>query len=401
MQRRGLIVGAVVAVVVIGGIGSAVTVGPLKSKPVHAFSISFPTGDGLVPGSDVFEAGSKIGTISSIEPQAEADPTFTGAGSSGDRAIVTVSIEDDHWPLHDGLTAGIRPKSLLGEKYVDLHDAGTRTYDTGRVLSAPADSVPVELDQFINSLDAPTRTAAKVLLDDLGAGIAGRGGDLNTAIATGRENLAHLATFGQTLNNRDPDLDRIIVGLDGVLSKITQDDQLTQLSQLIDNGQKTLNAIEAEQQSYSRSFTDAQVALRDLNTALDPAIQSLRDTINTAPHLLSTLGTEGALLASLAQDIQSGNTLQIFKDALAGGSTVSGGALEKTPDGHLYPIFRVCVEQGQQSPTGGTSPAAQGSCMGNGFKPPQSSSSSSATATGARGGNGGVSIAALVGFLGA
>ena len=127
-------------------------------------------------GSDVLIAGSKIGTISLIKP------------SQADRALVTIQVENDHWPLHQGLRADIRPKSLLGEKYVDLHDgaATAGVYDPSRTLVAAANADPVELDQFINSLDPPTRTAVRVLLDDLGSGLAGNGNDLNTAIAAGK-----------------------------------------------------------------------------------------------------------------------------------------------------------------------------------------------------------------------
>lgn len=405
MNRRSFAIGSAVALVVIGAASVGVARGTFRSAPSHTLLVSFPTGDGLVPGSDVFEAGAKIGSIDAIEPQAEKLVGYSGATSSGDRALVTLSIEDAYWPLHDGLTAGIRPKSLLGEKYVDLHDAGKRTYDGNRLLVASADSVPVELDQFINSLDAPTRTATKVLLNDLGAGIAGRGADLNSAIQTGRDNLAHLAVTGQTLNNRDPDLDRIILGLDGVLQKLTQDDQLTQLSQLIDNGQKTLNAIEAEQASFSRGFNDAQTSLTELNQALDPTIQSLRNSIDTLPHLLETLGPEATLLASLGSQLTEPNTLKIFQNAIIGGTTTSGGALEHTADGHNYPIFRICLEDPTQAlPGGGTSPLAQNSCQGNGFANPSGPGTGPQpvpASSSARGGNGGSTMAALIGFLGA
>ena len=167
------------------------------------------------------------------------------------------------------------------------------------MLHETQQAVPVELDQFINSLDAPTRNAARVLLDDLGAGVAGRGQSLNEAIAAGKQNLANLAVFGTTLNNRDPDLDRILVGLDGVLGKLTTSDQLTQMSQLITNGQTTLNAIETQQAAFSRQFVDAQTALGELNTAIDSAVPSLRATLNVAPSCSTLTSQESQLLAFL------------------------------------------------------------------------------------------------------
>ncbi len=347
-MSKSTIAGIAVAAVLVGGAGFAIVSPRALGAKYHQFQITFPTADGLVGGSDVLEAGSKIGTISEIEP------------TNDNSALVTVQISDDHWPLHTGLTADIRPKSLLGEKYVDIHDGATSkpVFDGTTVLHETQQAVPVELDQFINSLDAPTRNAARVLLDDLGAGVAGRGQSLNEAIAAGKSNLANLAVFGTTLNNRDPDLDRILVGLDGVLSKITTSDQLTQLSQLITNGQQTLNAIETQQTAFSRQFVDAQTALGELNTAIDSAVPSLRATLNVAPQLLNATNQESQLLAFLGSKANTPIVLSALDQGLAQGPTTTGGAVETHNGGNPQSIFRICLANPQM---GGSS------CVGSGF----------------------------------
>ena len=333
-MSRSTIAGLGVAAILVGGAGFAVLSPRALGAKYHEFQITFPTADGLVSGSDVLEAGSKIGTISAIQP------------TQDNTALVTVEVSDDHWPLHSGTTADIRPKSLLGEKYVDIHDgsAANPPLDTAVVLHETQKAVPVELDQFINSLDEPTRNAARILLDDLGAGVAGRGQSLNEAIAAGKANLQNLAVFGTTLNNRDPDLDRILVGLDGVLSKITTNDQLTQMSQLITNGQQTLNAIETQQAAFSRGFVDAQTALGELNTAIDGAVPSLHTTLTTAPQLLNLTGEEGKLLAFLGGVANNTTVLDSLNAGLVHGPTTTGGALES--EGGSAPsqsIFRICL----------------------------------------------------------
>ena len=347
--HRSAIAGVAAAVVVFGALGVTVVAPHLTGAAYHQLQVSFPTADGLVSGSDVLEAGSKIGTISDIEPAA------------GNTALVTLQVGNDHWPLHQGMTADIRPKSLLGEKYVDVHDGSPRNQaiDTAVVIHETQQAVPVELDQFINSLDQPTRTAARILLDDLGAGVAGRGQSLNEAIAAGKQNLANLAVFGTTLNNRDPDLDRILVGLDGVLSKVTTNDQLTQLSQLITNGQLTLNAIETQQSAFSRQFVDAQTALSELNTAIDSATPSLRTTLSIAPQLLSLTNQESALLAFLGGTANNPTVLTALDAGLTQGPTVTGGGRESEPNGiPSQPIFRICLVNPQNA--GGSS------CQGSG-----------------------------------
>jgi ABC-type transporter Mla subunit MlaD len=371
---RSLISGVAIGAVLIGGVAFAVASTRMTGSGTHEITIDFQTADGLVSGSDVLVAGAKVGYISDI------GPTLSG------RATVKIEVSNDHWPLHQGLAADIRPKSLLGEKYVDLHD-GSQTaavYDVNQILHALPNAAPVELDQFINSLDPATRTAVRVLLDDLGAGVASKGHDLNTAIAAGKADLANFAVFGQTLNDRDIDLDRILVGLDGVLSKLTTSDQLTQMSQLISNGQNVLNDIETVQTAFSRQFTDANVALADLNTALGRAVPSLRTTLDIAPALVSNLQQEAGVLAALGSAVTGSANLSPHGECtvgspavhgtsadqpigsitglaqcsplweiingLLGGATVSGGAFEREPKyvanilgTSNFSIFRVCI----------------------------------------------------------
>jgi ABC-type transporter Mla subunit MlaD len=366
-SSRSLLIGIVLAALLTGGVVFGLTSTRIVGASAHEMKITFPSADGLVAGSDVLLAGTKIGYINDIQPTEQ------------NAALVTVEISNDHWPLHAGLTAAIRPKSLLGEKYVDLHDgASAAAYDANQVLHASVKADPVELDQFINSLDPATRTAIRVLLDDAGAGLAGRGNDFNTAIATGKANLEHLAVTGKTLNNRDPDLDRIIVGIAGVLSKLTTSDQLTHMSQLITNGQNTLNDIESVQTAFSRQFTDASAALADLNIAFDGAIPSLQRTIDIAPQLIGNLRVETQQLAALGatvttsankfpqicngqngqlptnyssnvenhvlQGITPCSPLWSLINGLSPGPTTSGGALEKNGiTGQNNPIFRICL----------------------------------------------------------
>jgi phospholipid/cholesterol/gamma-HCH transport system substrate-binding protein len=379
MPRRPLAAGIAVAALIAVVLVVALAVPGLAGRSSHTLAIGYPqSASGLVPGSDVLEAGAKVGSVSSIEPTADG------------HARIVVEVADANWPLHQGVRAGIRPRSLLGEKYVDLQDgpASAAAYDGSKPLQASASAVPVELDAFLNSLDTNTRAAARGLLNDLGAGLAGTGADLNQAIAAARSNLDNLATTGKTLDQRDPDLDRILVGLDGVLGKITQSDQLTQLQQLISNGQKTLNAVEAERQAFSRQFVDSQAVLTDLNAAIDPAVGSVRELIQLAPSLITRLQSEAALLAQLGQSF-SDSTLQAFEQSLLRGPTSTGGALETVPAGTTplgtgLPIFRICLI----TPT-------PGSCTGNGYSPTPTKPAASMD------GGGAGELLILAGFLGA
>ncbi|MFN2452130.1 MAG: MlaD family protein [Candidatus Dormibacteria bacterium] len=350
-MRRQLLAGIVTLALLTGVTSFALaSQRALFLKPRHEVTITYPDASGLVAGSDVLEAGAKVGTIDSIE------------ALQGQVSKVTIQVDDDHWPLHQGVKAAIRPKSLLGEKYVDLQDGkpSAPAFDARQTIHSGTKEVPVELDQFISSLDPQTRASARVLIDDLGAGAAGQGRNLNEAIQAGTADLQHLATFGTTLNNRDPDLDRILVGLDGVLGRITTDDQLNQMSQLITNGQNTLNAIETEQAAFSRQFVDSQAAFSDFNVALNGAVPALHDTLSTLPHFVQTLQAETAQLDIVGTQFNTPLQLTSLVEGLKRGPTSTGGALEKRADGSTSAIFRICL----YNPAG---PGGKSSCTGNGF----------------------------------
>jgi ABC-type transporter Mla subunit MlaD len=359
--NKSVLSGIAVAIVIVAAALFGLTSTSLLGGSSHQLQITFPTADGLVAGSDVLEAGARVGSVTAIVP------------TESEGALVTIAVGDAYWPLRAGLSVSIRPKSLLGEDYVDLQDgpAGAPAYDASAVFHAPATADPVELDQFINSLDPATRTAVRVLLDDLGAGVTAQGENLNTAIAAAKVDLANLAVTGKSLDDRDPNLDQILVGLDGVLGRITTNDELTQISQLISNGQDTLDDIETVQVPFSRQFTDAAVSLSELNTAIDGAVPSLRGALNAAPSLLANLQQETGLLANLGAAVtttqnkspdgectsstvanqpitqvtgvvQCSPLWELIKGLLQG-PTAAGGAVGTTPTGENNSIFRVCI----------------------------------------------------------
>ncbi len=63
------------------------------------------------------------------------------------------------------------------------------------------------------------------------------------------------------------------------------------------------------QQSFSRQFTDANLALADLNTAFDGAVPSLKTTLDIAPSLVANLGQETSMLANLGAIATTHNNL--------------------------------------------------------------------------------------------
>lgn len=134
-----------------------------------------------VEGEDVRIAGARVGSIESLDVTAE------------NRAAAVLDIEDDRFaPFRADARCTIRPQSLIGEKFVDC--------DPGRAPAPPLDEIeegdgegqhllplartssPVDLDLINNIMRLPYRERLAIVLTELGAGLAGRGEDLNALI---------------------------------------------------------------------------------------------------------------------------------------------------------------------------------------------------------------------------
>jgi phospholipid/cholesterol/gamma-HCH transport system substrate-binding protein len=135
----------VVAVLLFSGGSSSYTV---KAKFINASQ--------LVKGNLVQVAGVKAGSVKKIEVADDG------------QAIVTIQIDEDFAPLHEGTRATIRQASLSGiaNRYVELSLPGTpkngrqpREIAEGKTIGVENTTTSVELDQLFSVFDPPTREA--------------------------------------------------------------------------------------------------------------------------------------------------------------------------------------------------------------------------------------------------
>lgn len=108
----------------------------------------------------------------------------------GKSAILTLGLDPDKiGTIPDNVTASLLPKTLFGEKYVELsipRDASTSSLKAGDVISQTA--LPVELEKILNDI-YPLLTAVQpgelnYTLNALATAFEGRGEELGQTIAT-------------------------------------------------------------------------------------------------------------------------------------------------------------------------------------------------------------------------
>jgi ABC-type transporter Mla subunit MlaD len=142
----------------------------------------------IIPGENVKVGGVNVGTVGSVTPTPQA------------KAAVILHINDLGFkPFLEDASCTIRPQALIGEKFVDCLPTQPRVEGTppppelktipsgqegaGQVLlPVTRTHSPVDPDLLGDIARLPERERLTILLNELGAGFAGRGKDLNAVL---------------------------------------------------------------------------------------------------------------------------------------------------------------------------------------------------------------------------
>lgn len=166
----------------------------LPFVPTYKVDVIVPDAAGLIAGNEVRIGGDRVGIVRKITGFARQD------GSTGARMELAMDDTADHLPVDS--TIKIRPKSALGLKYVLINRGkATRTIPSGGTLTTPRLPVrPVDIDDWFNMFDEPTRAGSAENLFEYGTAFAGRGSDLNDTFRDLDPTLQHAGPALQTLN---------------------------------------------------------------------------------------------------------------------------------------------------------------------------------------------------------
>ncbi|MGZ4269833.1 MAG: MlaD family protein [Solirubrobacteraceae bacterium] len=266
-------VGAIVLVVTV----IAVYLGFTKQIPFqHHYTIQavFPTANNIRKASPVRIAGVNIGKVTGISRLQEGKPG----------AVVTMEIDKKGLPLHKDATFKIRPRIFLeGNFFIDVSPgspSGPKLGDGDRVPMGQA-SAPVQLDQVLGALQAPTRKDLQALLQELSAGLDGGGAQAyNRSAKYWKGAYRDSAIVNDALQGTDPhDLSRFLKSAGDTAQALDQN--RAQLKSLVTDFNTTAAAFAARDRDLSatiyelpRTLHAGMPALRELNDAF-PSVRKL------------------------------------------------------------------------------------------------------------------------------
>jgi phospholipid/cholesterol/gamma-HCH transport system substrate-binding protein len=254
MIRKALIAAAVIGAIVlvvflVSGGGSS------SGYRVRAI---FDNGSFMVKGEQVRVAGANVGTIESVSVSMPDETVAYKDGKSvakPGKAIIVMEITDPGFQdFRQDASCLIRPQSLIGEKFVDCRTTLPRApgakpapplkqIPSGQPgageyllpLGSNGTSVDPDLINDINTL--PYAQRFRLILNELGAGLAGRGEDIEVLVKRANPILR--------------DVDRLF----GILSA-----QRDQLAQLASDSEEILGPLSRERSHVAGFLTNAGAA---------------------------------------------------------------------------------------------------------------------------------------------
>ena len=251
---------------------------------MHVEAASF--GD-LNHNASVELGGVKVGAVDAVRWQ-------------NGHAVLDLSIDHGYANrIHRDAGATIRPHGLLGPKYVDLDGGHSGAMPNGGTIRLARVHVTQDVDQVLNALQPDVRDNLKTILVELGNASAGRGEDVNDALAALGQSSADLRTVADTLQHRDQDLALFFV----YSEQLNRDLQYAPIDAQIRDTDLVLTALVAVESNIGDSIDQTAAVVRQLDVVMDGNSQNLAYVLAHAPATITHLRTVVAVSDQLVQGV--------------------------------------------------------------------------------------------------
>jgi len=295
-----LLIGAVTTLIVVVAVFLSYNANNgLPFVPTYNIKVALPQGSGLQPSNQVRIAGTRVGIIGSLTPH--QDPT-TGRVT----AIANLKLEKSVEPLPKDTRATVLSVSAIGLKYLELErGTSSKTIKAGQEIPVSQTTEPVDIDQLFNMFDEKTRTAIQQNTNNFGDGLAGRGLEINDALATLKPLVTNAIPVLHNLASPQTYLRGLFKGLD----------RAAEQGAPVANQQA---AFFSEQDTFFRAFASVAKSLEEATEGGPPALEQAIFSLPYEAPFTEKSTQFMALLRPSAKDLTT--VAKPLGDAIAAGA---------------------------------------------------------------------------------
>ncbi len=286
---RRILVGAAVLLAV--GAFLVLTLGASGGTSSPTYNIELDNAFGLTAGADFKVAGVTSGSIKSInlcytDPQAHCQNPL--------HALVGVQANTRGFgQFRSDAFCQSRPQSLIGEYFVDCEPGTTGTVlKPGSTIPASHTQSTIPADLVQNIMRLPYRQRFSIIVNELGAAVAARSEDLQTALRRADPALAQTDNLLALLASDAHTIQQLNVNADSVITALANSS--TSVQRFIEEANRTATisatqapAIEASWKKLPAFLEQLKPALQKLGAAADAQVPVFQN-LNAASANLTT-----------------------------------------------------------------------------------------------------------------
>ena len=196
-----VLVGAVTVLVTIIAVFIAYNANKgLPFVPTYDLKAELPSGGKLVKGNEVRVGGFRVGVIEQIRPK-----TVTRDGRRRNIAEMDMKLDKTVEPLATDTTLRVRPRSVLGLKYIEVTPgrADTKLKAGETIPVRNSSKQPLDIEDLLSMFDHDARPDIRQATEGFGDAFAGRGLALNETIHALNPFFLYLTPVMRNLSDRD------------------------------------------------------------------------------------------------------------------------------------------------------------------------------------------------------
>jgi ABC-type transporter Mla subunit MlaD len=328
MTKRLLLIGAVVAAIVAIVL---IASGGDDSSDGYKVRAVFDNGGFMVQGEEVRVAGATVGEIESVDVSMPGETVAYENGKGVERpgkAIIVLNITDPGFQdFRADATCQIRPQSLIGEKFVDCRTTLPRAPGTepapelkqipdgepgaGQyLLPLGSNGTSVDPDLINDIYSLPYAQRFRLIFNELGAGLAGRGEDIEELVKRANPVLRDADRVFGILSAQRKQLAQLAADSDAVLAPLAREREhfagfITNSGAAAEASAEKGPELEEALRKFPVFLGEFRETMKDLKTFSDAGAPLFEDFGTAAPSLTDATKTLTPFSEALTVSLKS------------------------------------------------------------------------------------------------